>query len=177
MSLYKRGDVWWYKFWFSGQLNRESSKSDSKTVAKDAEHARRHELEQAYNHIPKRQRMPLFSHAAELWLASKAGLAENSRERYEQYIETTIHGYRKIFSKHIAGKPIASIQIGRFTTKDGQDWLDSLPQKLSHKTHLRIRASLSGVLTTALQSSVINHGRESYGRRESRRIVERPQGS
>ncbi len=84
MSLYKRGDVWWYKFWFNGQLIRESSKSDSKTVAKDAEHARRRELEQAYNHIPKRQRMPLFSHAAELWLASKAGLAEKSRERYEQ---------------------------------------------------------------------------------------------
>jgi len=87
MSLYKRGDVWWYKFWFNGQLIRESSKSDSKTVAKDGEHARRRELEQAYNHIPKRQRMPLFSHAAELWLASKAGLAQRSRERYEQCVE------------------------------------------------------------------------------------------
>jgi integrase len=64
-----------------------TSKSDSKTVAKDAERARRRELEQAYNHIPKRQRMPLFSHAAELWLASKAGLADSSRERYKQCAE------------------------------------------------------------------------------------------
>ena len=87
MSLYRRGDVWWYKFWFNGQLIRESSKSDSKTVGKDSERARRRELEQAYNHIPKRQRMPLFSHAAELWLASKAGLAPGSRERYEQCAE------------------------------------------------------------------------------------------
>jgi integrase len=87
MSLYKRGDVWWYKFWFNGQLIRESSKSDSKTVAKDAERARRRELEQAYNHIPKRERMPLFAHAADLWLASKAGLAERSRERYAQCVE------------------------------------------------------------------------------------------
>jgi integrase len=87
VSVFKRGDVWWYKFWFNGQLIRESSKSHSKTVAKDAEHARRRELEQAYNHIPKRQRMPLFSQAAELWLASKAGLAEKSRERYEQCVE------------------------------------------------------------------------------------------
>jgi integrase len=31
--------------------------------------------------------MPLFSHAAELWLASKAGLAQRSRERYEQCAE------------------------------------------------------------------------------------------
>jgi hypothetical protein len=36
MSLYRRGDVWWYKFWFNGQLIRESSKSESKTLAKDA---------------------------------------------------------------------------------------------------------------------------------------------
>lgn len=87
MSLYKRGDVWWYKFWFSGQLIRESSKSKSKTLAKDAERARRRELESAYNRIPKRERMPLFSHAADLWLGSKAGLAPRSRERYEQCAE------------------------------------------------------------------------------------------
>ena len=86
MSVYRRGDVWWYKFWFNGQLLRESSKSDSKTLAKDAERARRRELEQAYNRIPKRQRMPLFSHAADLWMASKAGLAQKSQERYEQCV-------------------------------------------------------------------------------------------
>ena len=86
MSLYKRGDVWWYKFWFNGQLLRESSKSDSKTIAKDAERARRRELEQAYNRIPKRERVPLFSHAADLWLANKAGVAPKSKERYEQCV-------------------------------------------------------------------------------------------
>jgi integrase len=86
MSVYKRGDVWWYKFWFNGQLIRESSKSESKTLAKDAEHARRRELERAYNRIPKRERMPLFSRAADLWLANKAGLAPRSQERYEQCV-------------------------------------------------------------------------------------------
>lgn len=69
---------------------------------------------------------------------------------------STIHGYRKIFQKHMLGKSVASLQINRFTTKDGQDWLDSLPQNLSHKTHLRLRAFLSGVLTTALQLNVIS---------------------
>ncbi|HEY6128209.1 MAG TPA: tyrosine-type recombinase/integrase [Candidatus Acidoferrum sp.] len=89
---------------------------------------------------------------------------------------STIHGYRKIFSKHVQGKPVGSIQIGRFTAKDGQDWLDSLPQNLSHKTHMRVRAFLSGVLTTALQSGVITGvnpmdatkaGGKSKGRKES----------
>jgi len=51
VSVYKRGDVWWYKFRFAGQMIRESSKSDSKTVAKDAERARRRELEQNWNQI------------------------------------------------------------------------------------------------------------------------------
>ena len=37
MSLYKRGDLWWYKFRFAGQLVRESAKTESKTLAKDAE--------------------------------------------------------------------------------------------------------------------------------------------
>jgi integrase len=69
---------------------------------------------------------------------------------------STIHAYRKVFKKHIVGKPMASIPVNKFTTKDGQDFLDSLPQNLSHKTHLRIRAFLSGVLTAALQSNVIS---------------------
>jgi hypothetical protein len=58
-----------------------------KTVAKDAERARRRELEQAYNRIPKRERVPLFSNAADVWLANKAGLAERSVERYKQCVE------------------------------------------------------------------------------------------
>ncbi len=87
MSLYKRGEVWWYKFSFNCQLIRESSRSESKTVAKDAERARRRELEQAYNRIPKRERVPLLSNAADVWLANKAGLAERTVERYEQCVE------------------------------------------------------------------------------------------
>lgn len=86
MSLYRRGDVWWYKFWFNGQLIRETAKTNSKTVAKDAERSRRRDLEQAYNRIPKRQRLPLFSNAADLWLAGKCGLAPRSTERYEQCV-------------------------------------------------------------------------------------------
>jgi len=53
MSVYKRGDVWWYKFRFAGQVIRESSKSESKTVARDAERSRRRELEGSYNRILK----------------------------------------------------------------------------------------------------------------------------
>jgi hypothetical protein len=41
MSVYRRGDVWWYKFRFAGQVIRESSKSESKTFAKEVLPAQR----------------------------------------------------------------------------------------------------------------------------------------
>ena len=79
MSLYRRGDVWWYKFRFAGQMIRETSKSNSKTVAKEAERARRRELEQGFNRIEKQRAAQLFSVAAENWLAAKkAHLAPRS---------------------------------------------------------------------------------------------------
>jgi integrase len=86
VSVFRRGNTWWYKFTFNGQLIRESAKSNSKTVGKGAELARRRELEQAYNHIPKRERVPLFSNAADVWLAGKMHLAPKSTVRYEQCV-------------------------------------------------------------------------------------------
>ena len=79
MSLYKRGDVWWYKFKFAGQAIRESQKTGSKTVAKKAMESRRRELEEGYNGISKPQRAQLFSGASEQWLeAKKAHLSPRS---------------------------------------------------------------------------------------------------
>lgn len=41
MSLFKRGDTFWYEFIFLGKRIRESAKTHSKTVAKEAEKDRR----------------------------------------------------------------------------------------------------------------------------------------
>jgi integrase len=71
MSVYRRGEVWWYKFRFAGQIIRESSKSESKTVAKDAERCRHRELEGSFNQISKPRTAHLFSAAAETWLKAK----------------------------------------------------------------------------------------------------------
>ena len=51
MSLFQRGEIWWYEFWFAGRRIRESSKSESKTVAKSAEKNRRRELEEGFNNV------------------------------------------------------------------------------------------------------------------------------
>ena len=84
MSVYKRGRVWWYKFRFAGQRIRESSMSESKTVAKDAERARRRKLEESWNQIRRRQLPPLFSVAAEEWTAAvNPHVAERTKAIYE----------------------------------------------------------------------------------------------
>jgi hypothetical protein len=65
VSVYKRGEVWWYKFRFAGQVIRESSKSESRTVAKEAERSRRRGLEESFNRISRPRAAQLFSTAAE----------------------------------------------------------------------------------------------------------------
>jgi integrase len=51
MSVFKRGNIWWYEFWFAGTRIQESSKSTSKTLARQAEQNRRRELEEGINSI------------------------------------------------------------------------------------------------------------------------------
>jgi integrase len=55
VSVFKRGTTWWYKFRFAGRLIRESAKTTSKTVARDAERTRRRELEAGYNNLSDRE--------------------------------------------------------------------------------------------------------------------------
>ncbi len=82
MSLYKRGKVWWYKFLFAGQTIRESSKSASRTVAKEAERSRHRQLEESYNRIHRRKLPPLFSVAAAGWLKTLTSIAPNTEISY-----------------------------------------------------------------------------------------------
>lgn len=69
----------------------------------------------------------------------------------ELHIEpSTVKGYRDIFKCHIEDHPVADVQIRDFTTRHGQSFLESLPQHLSHQTHLRIKNFLRGVFTWAI---------------------------
>ena len=49
MAVFKRGKTWWYEFIFAGRRVRESAKTTSKTVAKEAEKKRHRELEEGFN--------------------------------------------------------------------------------------------------------------------------------
>jgi hypothetical protein len=115
VSVFRRGKTWWYKFTINGQTIRESAKTNSKTVARDAELVRRRELEQAYNHIPKRERVPLFSNAADVWLAGKTGLAPKSTERYEQCVPHLKREFGKRLVCDIDANDVTEYQRKRLT--------------------------------------------------------------
>jgi integrase len=65
-------------------LIRESSKSSSKVVAREAEQARRRSLELSFNRIPTRRHAPLLSTGIREWLAEKDCLSSASRRAYKE---------------------------------------------------------------------------------------------
>ena len=82
MSLFQRGDIWWYEFWFAGRRIRESSKSESKTVAKSAEKNRRRELEEGFNNFAdlRQERVRSFNEMADEYFgAYKLRLPHSTR--------------------------------------------------------------------------------------------------
>lgn len=84
--IYRRGKhgIFWYRFRFGGRMIHESSKSESKTLAREAERKRRRQLEEKWNKIEKRKLPPRFSEAATAWLEKrKPNLAEGTVETYE----------------------------------------------------------------------------------------------
>jgi integrase len=56
MGVYKRGGVCWYEFIFAGQRVRQSAKTASKTVAKEAEKSHRRMLERTLAGLPGEKR-------------------------------------------------------------------------------------------------------------------------
>ena len=69
--LYRRGDVWWYKFRFAGRVFRESTKTNSKALARSAELKRRRDLEEGFHGLKKRQAPQTFKSASDEWLELK----------------------------------------------------------------------------------------------------------
>jgi integrase len=113
MSVYKRGGTYWYKFLFQGQLIRESTKTNSKNVAREAERARRRDLELGFNRITKREALPLFAPAAKEWLASKSALTPLGKVYYEQYLRKLVREFGQRLVSDITLNDIAALQRKR----------------------------------------------------------------
>ncbi len=69
--LYRRGQVWWYKFKFGGRLFQESTKTTSKEIARRAELKRRRELDEGFHGLRKREAPQSLKTASDAWLEMK----------------------------------------------------------------------------------------------------------
>ena len=82
--LYLRGTVWWYKFRFAGRVFRESTKTSSKSLARQAERKRHQALEEGLHGIKKRVAPITFGTACADWLRLKKPTLSAKSHRIEQ---------------------------------------------------------------------------------------------
>src|SRR5271163_4202939 len=110
MSVYKRGETYWYDFWFNGSHIRDSAHTNSKTIAKQAEQQRRRDLERAINRITRPTKMPLFKIAANRLVEDKrARRAHNTGELYKYALKPVIHEFGGRLVCDISPEDIAAL--------------------------------------------------------------------
>jgi len=113
--IYRRGKkgTYWFRFRFAGRFVHESTRTTSKTVARNAERQRRRELEEKWNRIEKRQLPPTLTQASKQWLAKRAGLAEGTRETYEAALEHLRKYFANTLVCEIEARDVADYQNKR----------------------------------------------------------------
>ena len=82
--IYKRGkkQTYWFRFRFAGRIIHESARTQSKTLARDAEQARRRQLELSINGVTGRRALPpTFERAAEQWLEARKHLIRPNTDK------------------------------------------------------------------------------------------------
>jgi len=117
MSVYRRGDTYWYKFWFANKLIRESAKTSSKTLAKSAEKQRRRELEEGFNGLSgedRSKRVQTLSQAADAMVEEYAHrLSANSLRYLKQRIAHLKANMGDMMLIEIGDKTIVDYQTAR----------------------------------------------------------------
>ena len=85
MAIYERGSVFWYEFVFRGQRIRESTGSQSRTLAVKAERRRRRELEESANGVRATRRPIVFPAAAREWMSTNQARWSESYVDIQKY--------------------------------------------------------------------------------------------
>lgn len=117
MALYRRNEVWWFKFVFRGIPIRESAHTKSRTKALTAERNRRNELDAGVSPFKAKEAL-LFSAAAKTYLQGKEAHWQPKTRQAEGYSVGNLVPYfgRKLLTD-ISADSIARYQAKRL--KDG----------------------------------------------------------
>jgi hypothetical protein len=117
--IYKRGKqgTYWIRFRFAGRIVHESTRTTSKTVAREAERQGRCELEEKWNRIEKRSLPPTLTEAARRWQEKRTALAAGTVERYEAALNHLRKGFGKMLVCEIEARDIVAYQKARLAQR------------------------------------------------------------
>jgi integrase len=108
MSVFLRGNVWWYEFQSRGVRIRESAKTSDKEMAMSTEEARKTELTQNLSAVATQKRSPGFR---EFVLGKFAQWAKNEHQSKPQTFERYMCSVEPLVA-FFGSKPIALINSG-----------------------------------------------------------------
>jgi hypothetical protein len=107
---------WWYRFRFAGRMIDESAKTQSKTVAREAERQRRRQLEETFNRIERRELPPAFAKASEKWLTLKSVTVSPRTVRIQRAnLVHLLPNFGKLLMTEITALRIARYQQARLS--------------------------------------------------------------
>lgn len=122
MAVFKRGNVWWYKFMFDGVEYRESTKikGDNPTKALEAERRHRNRLENGHNEIKDKSKSKCtFADAAMKFMDDQLDWSEKTRiihsNSFDNHLETF---FGKMALKQITAETIRDYQKKRHKEKN-----------------------------------------------------------
>lgn len=125
MCVYKRGNVWWYRFEFNGRRIQESSGCKNKNAALRLEAKRKTELNEGRAGIRRKAPPPKFEEAVEQFLEwSRLSHRSKTHELHKLNCETLLRYFRgkwleEVTSEMVEGFRLARLREPRKNARDG----------------------------------------------------------
>ncbi len=113
MSLFRRGNTWWYEFRIRGQRVRESSHTASKTLAREAERERRRHIVEGISYLAARQPSLFSLHAKEWAQAMQPHWRDSTRRVVKGNLKRLMPTFGKMLLSDITAADIGKYQARR----------------------------------------------------------------
>jgi integrase len=187
MAIYKRCDVYWYEFIFAGKRIRESARTGSKTVAKEAEKDRRRELERTLAGLPAEPRenrirsvndvVRPYLHAYELNHREQSILFAKGRLTHVMRLlgnvllpdltEEAIRGYIRARRLEGASGRTVNMEVGELSRAIGKPWSTLWPKTRK----LEERKDVGKALSPAEEAALVSALRENVSPNRSKTLA------
>jgi integrase len=116
MAVFKRGNIWWYKFNWNGETIRESTKQSNKRIAQDIEAAHKTSLAKGEVGLRDRKPVPKLKDFAEQDFLPFVRSTSAGKPRTVTFYETTV-------SNLMAFGKLANLRLDAITPQDLADFV------------------------------------------------------